>query len=422
MNNSFRPTTIAALGLAIFNAYTTAVQAQFNYETNNGTITITEYTGPGGDVVIPGTINGLPVTRISAGAFAYTPVTSVVIPDSLTTIEGRHPITPGAFQGCSSLTAITIPNSVTTIGIWAFEGCSSLTNVVIPDSVTSIGNCAFGACTSLTAFTVDPLNPVYSTLNGVLFDNSQSTLIQFAGGISGSYTIPQNVTNIGTSAFYHCTSLTSITIPDTVTTVGDQAFLGCSSLTAIAIPNSITKIGGWVFSGCSGLTNIIIPNSVTTIAERAFSGCRSLMSITIPCSVTSILGDRPFSDCSSLTELFFEGNAPSLGAYVFDGSTNAIAYYLPGTSGWGTTYGDRPTAVWKPLVQTHDGAFGVRTNQFGFNIKWASGRTVVVEASTTLSNPNWVPVSTNALSSGSSYFSDPEWTNHPARFYRIRSP
>jgi hypothetical protein len=95
---------------------------------------------------------------------------------------------------------------------------------------------------------------------------------------------------------------------------------------------------------------------------------------------------------------------------------------LPGTTGWGATFAGRPTALWKPQIQSIIGSFDAESNHFGFNITWASGRTVVVEASSNLGNPTWSPISTNTLTSGSIYFSDPRWTNHQTRFYRIRSP
>ena len=100
----------------------------------------------------------------------------------------------------------------------------------------------------------------------------------------------------------------------------------------------------------------------------------------------------------------------------------ATVYYLPGTTGWGPTSGGRPTALWKPQFQANDISFGVRTNRFGFNITWASGRIVVVEACTDLAQPLWFPLGTNTLTDGSSYSSDPQWVNYPARFYRLRSP
>ena len=136
------------------------VQAQFSYTTNNGAITITGYTGPGGAVTIPSTINSLPVTRIGYSAFQHnTSLTSVTIPNSVTNIADF------AFSGCTSLTNVTIGNSVTSIGEYAFAGCTSLTNVTIPNSVTSIGDYAFAGCTSLSAITVEALNSFYSSVD-----------------------------------------------------------------------------------------------------------------------------------------------------------------------------------------------------------------------------------------------------------------
>jgi hypothetical protein len=98
------------------------------------------------------------------------------------------------------------------------------------------------------------------------------------------------------------------------------------------------------------------------------------------------------------------------------------ARYLPDTTGWGTTFGGAPTALWLPQIQTNDGSFGIKNNQFGFNINWATGQTIVVEACTNLANPVWNPVATNTLTGSLAYFSDPQWTNNPANFYRLRSP
>ncbi|WP_276692298.1 leucine-rich repeat domain-containing protein, partial [Ruminococcus callidus] len=169
--------------------------------------------------------------------------------------------------GCKSLTSITIPDGVTSIGYEAFCGCKSLTSITIPDGVTSIGHCAFYGCKSLT-----------------------------------SITIPDSVTSIGYRAFYECENLTSITIPNSVTSIGDCAFSECTSLTSITIPDSVTSIDEYAFSGCTNLTNITIPDSVTSIGNGAFNRCRSLTSIIIPDSVTSI-GDRAFEDCTSLTSI-----------------------------------------------------------------------------------------------------------------------
>jgi hypothetical protein len=278
-----------------------------------------------------------------------------------------------------------------------------------------------------------------------LFDKSQSTLVEYPGGLSGSYTIPNSVTNIGSYAFSGCTSLTSVTIPNSVTSIGDAAFFRCTSLTSITIPNSVTSIGSGAFDSCTSLTSITIPNSVTSIGDYAFEFCTSLTSITLPGSVTSIgsgafdscysltsitipnsvtnIGDYVFYYCANLISVYFRGNAPSLGSSVFDLSS-ATVYYLPGTTGWGSTFGGLSTALWflpHPLILSSP-SFGVQTNSFGFIVSWATNLSVVVETCTNPANHSWSPLRTNTLGGGWFYFSDPAWTNYPARLYRVRSP
>ena len=184
---------------------------------------------------------------------------------------------------------------VTSIGNYAFQYCSSLTSVTIPNSVTNIGRWAFYSCRGLT-----------------------------------SINIPSGVTSIGETAFGDCTSLSSINIPSGVTSINYQAFSSCSSLTSVTIPNSVTSIGNYAFQYCSSLTSVTIPNSVTNIGSSAFRGCRSLTSIDIPSGVTSI-GDRAFDTCNSLTSITVNATTPpTLEWGVFDGSTCSI--YVPSQS------------------------------------------------------------------------------------------
>ncbi|WP_288529162.1 leucine-rich repeat protein [uncultured Eubacterium sp.] len=181
---------------------------------------------------------------------------SVTIPNSVTTIER------GAFNGCKSLTNITIPNSVTIIGELAFCDCGSLTSVEIPDSVTTIGDNAFYLCSSLTNIEVASGNLNYSSKNGVLFDKNKSKLIQYpAGNQRTEYTIPNSVKTVERSAFFHCSSLTSVTIGNSVTTIGGYAFFSCSSLTSVTIGNSVTTIEWSAFDSCSGLKDVYYSGS-----------------------------------------------------------------------------------------------------------------------------------------------------------------
>ena len=219
----------------------------------------------------------------------------IVIPESITYKGSKYPVTSigwYAFEGCSSLTSVTIPNSVTSIGDRAFEGCSGLTSVTIPNSVTSIGDYAFSFCYGLTSITIP--NSVTSIGSSAFWNCSSLT----------SIIIPNSVTSIGNEAFSGCSGLISVTIPNSVTSIGYCAFYQCSGLTSVTIPNSVTSIGSCAFSACSGLTSVTIPNSVTSIGYSAFYGCSGLTSITIPNSVTSI-GDKAFYDCK-INKLYYD--------------------------------------------------------------------------------------------------------------------
>src|SRR5580700_1421565 len=176
-----------------------AVQAQSDYKwtTNSGTITITAYTGTNAVVMIPGTITGLPVTSIGADAFFHAAVvTSVTVPGSVTSIGEE------AFQSCGNLASVTIGTNVGSIGLQAFFACGKLTSVAIPASLTSIGEYAFADCTSLTEILVAPSNTNFTSVDGILFNLNETTLLVYPGGLAGAYAVPSGVTIIGEAAFY----------------------------------------------------------------------------------------------------------------------------------------------------------------------------------------------------------------------------
>lgn len=303
-------------GMLLVHVLTAAAVAQsqdFTYTNINGTITITGYNGPGGNVTIPDTISGLSVTRIGTRAFFNQ----------------------------TSLSQMAMGNSVSAIGDYAFGSCSNLANVTIGGSVAYLGDHAFDSCISLT----------------------------------------------------------SITIPDSVTDIQDGnagCFGGC--------------VDGGVFSLCTSLTNVVVGEGLAHLGLGAFSGCSNLFSV------------------------YFKGNAPTLGftvvGYVdiFDevyhqgGTDPSTVYYLPGRTGWGSTLAGRPALLWNPQIQTSDASFGARLNGFGFNITGTSNIPIVIEACTNRGAGSWVPLQSCTLTNGLVYFGDPQWTNYPSRFYRIRSP
>lgn len=231
--------------------------------------------------------------------------------------------------------------------------------------------------------------------------------------------------NIGNSAFAYCTKLGSVVVAGSDASIGPYAFEYCNVLTNVIITNSVVNIGDYSFQGCRDLATVSLSSALTNIGESAFSACPVLSTIIIPGSITNI-GSGGFSLCSDLTSVYFTGNAPQVDSSVFsEVSPSVKVYYLPKTIGWSTfnTYsGLKPAILWNPTIQTTGNSFGVRSNQFGFNITGTNNFTVVVEACTNLSNPSWQPLSTNTLANGSYYFSDPQWSNYPARYYGLGFP
>jgi hypothetical protein len=215
--------------------------------------------------------------------------------------------------------------------------------------------------------------------------------------------------------------VTSVTIGDGATSIGEEAFVNCFSLTNVSIPDSVTSIATNAFSGCSRLSNIVIPNRLTTLQAGVFSSCMSLTSVTIPASVTRV-EQGAFSGCFNLLAVYFKGNAPSVDSSAFERDDNVTVYYLPGTGAWDSTVGGRPTVLWNPFILASGPGLGGQSNGFGFNITGTADIPVVLEATTSLGSGGWVVLASFNLINGSVYFNDPDWTNYPARMYRLRSP
>ncbi|MGA2870736.1 MAG: leucine-rich repeat domain-containing protein, partial [Verrucomicrobiota bacterium] len=296
-----------------------AVRAQFTYTTNGSSVTITGYTGPGGAVVIPSSTNGHTVTGIGTEAFQSSLVTSVVI-----------------------------PTSITNIGVEAFVGCPNLTNISVTTGSSS-----------------------FSSINGVLFDRGQDTLIEYPEGLTptnGTYTILpySSGSSIGPYAFADCSRLTNLVLV-TVTNIGEYAFAECTDLTSVTVTNydgDETSIEPYAFAYCSRLTNVLTYN--VNIEDFAFTECTSLTSITIPTpasfsfydvkptsvgvaaftfctSLTNVvigstvtnIGGLAFAFCTNLTSAYFASNAPPDVGTAFDEDPAATVYYEIGTTGWG---------------------------------------------------------------------------------------
>jgi len=372
-----------------------------------------------------------------------------------------------------------VPDSVGAIGDEAFYNCGNLTNVTIGRGVTNIGKAPFCNCGQLRGIAVASGNAAYCSMGGVLFNSNQTTLVEFPpGNAASSYAVPNSVRVIGDWAFAYCTTLPSVTIPNTVLNIGGWAFAYCIDLNNLTIPNSVTNLGDDAFVDCGGLSSVTIPSNVRSIGRGVFQECNRLTNVMIGPGVTNIgaapflyctrlaaigvdganpdymsvggvlyttgqtaliqyppgrtaatysvprtvtsIGESACAGCASLAQIYFAGNAPSADDSVFTSDTTTV-YYLPGTSGWGSSYGGRPAVLWNPTIQTASGNFGVRTNCFGFSIVGASNLSFVVETCN-VSNRLWQCVCTNRLTNGMYYFSDRQWTNSCARFYRIAAP
>ena len=310
------------------------------YSIQDGEVIIQRYIGHGATITIPSVLEGCPVTSIGSSAFqSCTSVECITIPNGVKSIGLQ------AFWMCGNLKTITIPESVTSIGSLAFGDCSSLTAVVIPNGVTGIEKSTFSGCSSLK--TVEIPNTVTTIGENAFYKCSALE----------SVTIPDQVTSIGRMAFEGCSSITSVTVPSGVTSISDYAFSSCSNLKSASLPNGVTSIGQSAFMHCGLLENLVIPNSVTSIGAGAFQDCSSLTSINIPrgvtrienyafmrCGFTSIvlpdgvtyIGDGAFSTCKSLKTVWIPASLKEIGKSVFNATTGALTdiYYGGSEAQW----------------------------------------------------------------------------------------
>ena len=317
----------------------------YAFKTVDGVHYLNGYIGNDTELTLPNSYNN---NNYQIGEYAFyecSSLTAITLPEGVTSIGDE------AFWACRSLTAITIPENsqLTSIGSSAFRDCDGLTSITIPEGVTSIGNDAFCGCSSLTSITIPES---VTSIGGDAFYNCSSLT---------AITIPASVTSIGEGAFSSCDDLISIVvaegnkvydsrnrcnaiietssntliqgcsatiIPASVTSIGDDAFFLCDGLTSITIPASVTSIGEYAFSECNSLKSITLPEGVTSIGECAFRSCDGLTSITIPESVTSI-GDYVFSGCSSLTSITIPESVTSIGDYAFYSCRSLTAINIP---------------------------------------------------------------------------------------------
>lgn len=259
------------------------------------------------------------LTRIESRVFSYcTSLANLSIPDSINHIEYQ------AFAGCLSLPSVTIPQGVSGIGDYAFQGCSGLTNASLGNGLSQLGVGVFEDCSNLTAIDVDALNAVYSSLEGVLFDGSRSTLLRCPGGKAGAYVIPAGVETIEDRAFFRSARLTGVSIPGSVTRIGKLAFADCHGLTDVLIPGSVHILEEYAFADCRDLTQVSIEKGVSHIREGTFGGCLSLSEINLPDTVTTI-GAWAFNGCSSLPRLVLPRSLVSIGELAFGGCARLTA-------------------------------------------------------------------------------------------------
>lgn len=253
-----------------------------------------------GDIIIPSTINGYPVTRIGQFAFA----------------------------DCKKITSVTISSGISEIGYFAFQSCTALKSVSLPESIVSVLEFSFQGCTNLEYIDVSDNNSIYLSDNGVLYNKKEKKLLRCPQTKSGNYIVLDETEEIDCDAFERCINLTSIVLPSSLMHIGSGAFMNCKSLKNVNIPQGVENISSETFKNCNLLEKIAIPNSVTTISYNAFENCSSLTEISIPNSVTD-MWDRVFEGCYSLETVTLSDNVTCIPEGTFNNCTNLKNIKIP---------------------------------------------------------------------------------------------
>ena len=344
-------------------------KSAFEWTSDGATVTITGYVGDYTDVVIPPTIDSLPVVSIGTSAFnGCSSLTSVEIPDSVTSIGNS------AFRGCSGLTSVEIPDSVTSVGDWAFRNCVNLKNIIMP-VFANIGGGVFIDCTNL----------IYEEYGNALYlgtsDNPFAYLVNELHADITSCTIHKDTRVISKMALIN-TPIESITIEGNLKLIGQAAFGGCDNLKCVYISsldvwcnisfeakNSVYTsipfdLGASLYVGGELVTDLVIPNTVTAINDYAFAFGDQFVNVTIPDGVTSI-GMAAFGQCTNLTSVVIPDSVTSIGSIAFVGCSNLTIYCKAESqpSGWDSSWNpDNRPVVWGYKEPTPVTAFEYTSN------------------------------------------------------------
>lgn len=323
------------------------------------------------------------------------------LPDSLVkvTVTGGK-LLYGAFDHCSTIKRISIPDTVTGIAPYAFRDCKGLEDIVIADGVTEIGKCALSGCSGLTSISLpEKLQNIDSSafldcsalermelpqqitkIADKLFQGCSSLQeIGIAGQVESigeeafrgceaivTISLPTSLTELGDGVFRDCTALQRIMVPAGVTLIGDYTFSGCTALQEAVVAGNVTGIGASAFSKCILLESLHIPDTVTEIGNYAFSGCEALASMTLPQEITKI-GSYAFQNCVGLTEMEVPGKTQTIGTAVFSGCSALKSLSLPFVGGTAEAENASVSTVFGHIFGTTAYQGGSSTKQFYSN-------------------------------------------------------